>query len=239
MLGVVASGRRTAATDANFNVVSLLLPMHDAAGATTGTDVSPRVKTMTRGNTGGISATGAHFGNNSWAQGNVGDYLGTPDHVDFDPGTGPLMVEFFVYTTAAGTVQVFFQKAVGTGLYPYNVQMNAANKFRFLAFNNSSSLIVNLTGTTTIANSTLYFVQAGRCPAFGTATTYGLAVNGSIEATVDPGAQTMFQNSGKLIIGGDDGSGSFPLKGGMNNIRMSLCDRPIAVPTAQWPEAGP
>lgn len=218
-------------TDPNFNDVSILLPFHDPNGSTTITDYSPRPKTVTPSGTGNVSNTVTKFGNNSYRQDAVGDYMGTPNNAEFDPVAGDFTIEFFVQFTTISS-QTLVMKAIGTGVYPYQVNISLS-KFNFLCFNNSSSLIVNLTGTTTVTTGVLYFVQARR-----SGNDFALAVDGVQEATSNPGSHTLFANTGKFNIGGDDVIGGNPLRGYVNNFRFTKgVARTFAVPTAQWPEA--
>lgn len=222
-------------TDPNFNDVSLLLPVHDANGSATITDYSPRPKTMTRSGSGTASNTVTKFGNNSYKQGVTGDYLGTPDNSEFDFVSGDWSIEFFVQFNAVGaTSQLLIVKAIGTGLYPYSIFLTGTtNKIGLQCFNNASSLVVDIVGTTTISAGVQYFIQAVR-----SGNVFSINVDGAQEASVNPGATTMYVTAGKFTIGNNDAGGGLQLDGYVNSLRVTKgVARQIAVPTAQWPEA--
>lgn len=88
-----------AATDPYFANVSSLLHMDGANGSTTFTD--QKGKTWTAGGTADISTSFSVFGG---ASGDFpGQYISTPNHADFDFGSGDFTVEGWVRITTIGS----------------------------------------------------------------------------------------------------------------------------------------
>lgn len=222
-------------SDPNFNDVALLLPLHDGHGSVVFTDYSPRVKTMTKSGTGSVSNIVTQFGNNSYLQSNVGDYLGTPDNTDFQMGSGALSLELFVHFTSVSAVAYILTKQVSTGYTPWQISATAANKIMFVSYDNAGTpaLRVNLLSTTTITTGVSYFIQVIR----STGNRWDLCINGTSEANVTPAAYSVYTDTAKVLIGGDDTVGAYILRGYVNTLRITKAvARAIAVPVAQWPQ---
>jgi hypothetical protein len=79
------------------NNVVLHVPMTGANDSTTFTDVSPSPKTITVNGDTKISTAQSKWGNGSGYFDGTGDYLTTPNHADFNFGTGDFTIEAWTY----------------------------------------------------------------------------------------------------------------------------------------------
>ena len=93
--------------DPNFANVSLLLHGNGADGSTTFTDNSPNAFTVTGFGNAQINTAIKQFGTGSIKLDGNGDYLTTPDNIDYQFGTGDFTVETWVrFNSTSGFVPI-------------------------------------------------------------------------------------------------------------------------------------
>lgn len=232
-------GRAVAPTgrDPFFNNVSLLLHGEGADAGTTITDSSPRTKTCTAVNEATTRTAQFQFGAASVlvATATNSSVVTVPDHADFNLGNGTFTLEMWVrLVTLTASSQILLTKATGTGVYPFTLAYNgsASGKFRFLCFNNASSLVVTIDSTTTVAADTWYFLQARRA-----GDTFALAVNGVQEGSTTT-AVTLFNDSAPVSVGNYSSAATFPLRGYFDDVRITKgAARPFVLPGASFPDS--
>jgi hypothetical protein len=213
--------------------VSLLLHADGTNGSTTFTDSSPTTKTVTAsGST--ISTAQYIFGGSSGliATATSSNDLTIPNHTDFSLSTGDFTLEVWVYVTTV-QISIILQKAVGTGSYPWQVYITSGSKFGFRGLNTVPALVYDLTSTTSVSPNTWYFIQARR-----SGNDFALAINGTQEATSNPGSTTLYSDTAHVVIGNYDSGATFPLVGYVDDVRITKgIARPFALPTTAFPNS--
>ena len=224
--------------DPYFSSVVLLLHMDGADGGTTFIDSSSANRVAS--NIGVVTKPDVkRFGSASAliSTGPGDPRLSYTNSVDFDVGNGDFTIECWIYVPTGHPTSnsVIMTKAVGTGTYPYMLNIDASGKLRFAGFNTSDVLIYNLQGTTVLAHDTMYFVQGRR-----SGDTLALAVNGVQEASVNvtAGASLRYNASAPLSVGNYDAGGSYPVYGYIDDFRFTKgVARAFAVPTRPFPNS--
>jgi hypothetical protein len=233
---LLMGGGATGPTDPDFASVSLLLHMEGADAGTSFVDSSSNAHTMTAGGV-TTSTAQAKFGGSSMLVGTAGNsnQLETGDHTTLQASTEDFTIEAWVYFNALpATTSVIYTKASGTGSYPYQLVRTTANKFRLLCLNSGGTLVVDITGTTTVTTGVWYFVQARRSGG-----TFALAVDGAQEATVTPGVSpTLFSGVTNTVIGNLNSTSAFPVVGYVDEVRFTKgVARAFTLPTAAFPNS--
>jgi hypothetical protein len=156
----------------------------------------------------------------------TGDWLTAIDNPQLQLGTGDFTIEGWFYLTANGTAYGIVSKgAASTG---WSVNVTSGNRIQF------SYTAANLTGsTTTLAASTWYYFAVVRS---GSATgNLKIYINGTLEVT-SGGAVTDNFNQTNILYVGASRTGTTPLNGYLQDIRITKAARPItASPTASFP----
>jgi hypothetical protein len=95
-------------TDPNFASVVVLLHMNGTDGSTTFTDVIGKVWTAAADAQ--IDTAQSKFGGASGLFDGTGDQITTPDHADFNFGTGDVTIEFWIrFAAVTGSYEIFSQ----------------------------------------------------------------------------------------------------------------------------------
>lgn len=142
--------------DPNFSNVSLLLHMEGANASTTFIDSSNNAFSVTANGNAQISSTSTKFGIGTALLDGSGDFLTWPSDTAFDIGTGDFTLEMFVRPSATiSRVENLWVGSVSsaTGLY-----VTAAGKIAWWV----DGIGNIITGTTTLAANTWYYVAAKR-----------------------------------------------------------------------------
>jgi len=159
-----------------------------------------------------ISTAQSKFGGSSMAFDGSGDYLLLPSSLNFVFGSGDWTVELFVYLNATGRQGfVTLENNIGTNV-PWEVGLNASNKFRVLVQTSDGQVIID--GTTTPSTGTWYHIAAVRYG--GTVTLY---VNGASEATGNVSTNALVAETNSAYIG--IYAYGFPLNGYIDDLRIT------------------
>lgn len=154
----------------------------------------------------------------------TGDWLTAIDNPQLQLGTGDFTIDGWVYLSAIGVVYGILSK--GTATTGWSVNVTVLNKLQF------SYTASNLTGTTTLATGTWYYFAVVRS---GSATgNLKLYLNGSVEAT-SGGAVTDNFNQTDILYVGASRTGTTPLNGYLQDVRITKAARTITTPTAAFP----
>jgi hypothetical protein len=210
--------------DAYFNLVTLLLNTTSTNGAQNNTfqDSSSNNYTITRsGNP--TQGTFSPFSQTGWSYNlnTTTTYLTVTDTANLRFGSGNFTIEAWVYRAASGAIQTIVSKGAATPT-GYVFQISAANK---LVFTDTST---NITGATTLAANTWYYVAVVRAGTGASQTT--LYVNGVSDATGT--SATTFSQTDNLLVGADRSSLNF-FNGFVSNLRLSNTNRTItSTPTS-------
>lgn len=211
----------SAIKDAYFNIVALLLSTTSTNGAQNNTflDSSSNNYSITRnGNT--TQGTFTPFSQTKFSVHFVSSYLTATDTASLRFGSSNFTIEAWVYRTSSGAVQTIASKGAAspTG---WQFQISVTDK---LVFTDTSTTI---TGATSLATNTWYYVAVVRAGTGSNQTT--IYLNGSSDVTGT--SSTNFNQTDNLLIGANRSLGSFP-NGYISNLRLSNTNRTISsVPT--------
>jgi hypothetical protein len=207
------------ARDAYFNLVTLLLNTTSTNSAQNNTflDSSSNAYSVTRNGT-PIQGTYTPFSQTGWS-GNFNTsttYLTVTDTSNLRFGSANFTIEAWVYRNVAGAIQTIASKGASTPT-GWVFQINAADK---LVFTDTST---SITGTTSLAANTWYYVAVVRAGTGANQTT--LYLNGSSDATGTSG--TNFNQTTNMLIGADRSTLNFA-NGYISNLRLSNTNRTIS-----------
>jgi len=155
----------------------------------------------------------------------TGDWLTTIDKPQLQLGTSDFTIDGWFYLTANGVAYGLVSKgAASTG---WSVNVTSGNRLQF------SYTASNLTGaTTTLAAATWYYFAVVRS---GSATgNLKIYINGSVEATSGGAVNDNFNQTDILYVGASR-TGTTPLNGYLQDIRITRYARTITTPTAAFP----
>jgi hypothetical protein len=141
----------------------------------------------------------------------TGDYLSIADNAAFSYGTGDFTVEFWMYPTTTGaTKRLYFHQTTSTT--QFSITQLTANTINVFA-NNSSTTIIDITGSTAVSANTWTHVAVVR-----SGNTFTLYQNGTSVASGTSSA-SMPDPTGSLYIGALD-TGSDPYTGYLSSYRI-------------------
>lgn len=188
---LAGDGGGGSASDPYWSNVISLLHFDGADGSTTFTDQKGKI--WTAGDNSKISTAQSKFGGASGLFDGSGDYINTPDSVDWFLEAADFTIEMWFRPSAIGARQFLCGQAdVGATNVRNLLEITAAGKFRYLTQNASTA--VSIVGTTTLSAGTWYHLAVTK-----SGTTWRIFVNGNLEgSTVD-------------AFVGNDFSGSFTL----------------------------
>jgi hypothetical protein len=154
----------------------------------------------------------------------TGDWLTAIDSPQLQIGTGDFTIDGWVYLSAISVAYGIISK--GTATTGWSVNVTALNK---LQFSYTASV---LTGTTSLATGTWYYFAVVRS---GSATgNLKIYINGAVEAT-SGGAVTDNFNQTDILYVGASRTGTTPLNGYLQDVRITKYARTITTPTAAFP----
>lgn len=159
-----------------------------------------------------ISTTQSKWGGGSMYFDGTGDYLKVADNPIFSYGTGDFTVEFWMYPTTTGaTKRLYFHQTTSTT--QFSITQLTANTINVFA-NNSSTTIIDITGSTAVSANTWTHVAVVR-----SGSTFTLYQNGTSVASGTSSA-SMPDPTGSLYIGALD-TGSDPYTGYIDDYRIT------------------
>jgi hypothetical protein len=155
----------------------------------------------------------------------TGDWLTAIENPQLQLGTGDFTIDGWVYLSANGVAYGIVSK--GTASTGWSVNVTSGNRLQF------SYTASNLTGaTTTLAATTWYYFAVVRS---GSATgNLKIYINGALEAT-SGGAVTDNFNQTDILYVGASRTGTTPLNGYLQDVRITKAARTITTPTAAFP----
>jgi len=205
--------------DVYFNLVTLLLNTTSTNGAQNNTFLDSSTNTYTITRNGAITqGTFSPFSQTGWSYNlnTTTTYLTVTDTATLRFGSSNFTIEAWVYRAASGAIQTIASKGAATPT-GWVFQISAANKLVFIDTSTS------ITGATTLAANTWYYVAVVRAGTAASQTT--LYVNGTSDATGT--SATTFNQTDNLLVGADRSSLNF-FNGYISNLRLSNTNRTIA-----------
>lgn len=203
--------------------------MNGTAGSTTFSDIKGNVWTPAGGAQ--ISTAHSFFGSGVGVFGG-GQRITTPHSAALALATGDFTIEFLVRFTSSGANHVIVNKGSATGLYAYQVWVDAAGKFGFRGFDSGGSLVYNISDGA-MAVATDYFISARR-----SGSTLSLHVNNALIGSATFAGNLRLAPADPLSIGAFS-DGTAGLYGYLGQVRITPgVVRPTAIPTEAWPLSG-
>jgi hypothetical protein len=156
----------------------------------------------------------------------TGDWLTAIDGTQLQLGTGDFTIDGWLYLSATGAAYGIVSKgAASTG---WSVNVTSGNKLQF------SYTASNLTGATSLVATTWYYFAIVRS---GSATgNLKIYLNSSVDATSGSAVTDNFNQTDILYIGASR-TGSTPLNGYLQDIRVTKYARTISTPIATFDTA--
>lgn len=201
--------------DASYSSVSSLLYLNGNDGDTAITDEKGKVWTP-YGNA-QIDTAQSKFGGASLLLDGTGDYITTPDHADWDFGSGSFTVEGWVRPASFAAVMALFNKRATLGLYsPFGLYLNTTTGAPgMLCSLNGTSWGVNILSSIGLSLDTwahIAFVRNG--------TTFSVYVNGASGASATVSGALM-TNATAVSFGATTTAGDLPFNGHLDCWRVT------------------
>jgi Concanavalin A-like lectin/glucanases superfamily len=161
-----------------------------------------------------IDTAQSKFGGASALFDGGGDHLSIPTSTDWDFGSGDFTIEGWAYVSVSTSVANLISRRTGVDWAPFSLIINS-NKFNFRASTSGSSWAVDITGNSTINDSTWHhfaFVRSG--------STFKMYVDGLAQTATGSTSSALMSSSQAIYIGANsDGTASF--NGWMDDIRIT------------------
>ena len=199
-------------TDPYFSNVVTLLQLNGTNGGTSFPDITG--KTWTRNGDAQTSTSQYKWTGSSLLLDGTGDYLTTPNHVDFQFGSGDFTIEGWFRPTDSTVGHGIVSKMVGGGFGPFAVFQNASNLQFYASSNGSSWDLVSGASIGTVLTNTWYHFAVCR-----SGTNIYCFLNGTLTTTVSSVVGSLYADTNAVSIGAL-GNGS-PFQGNMNDIRLT------------------
>ena len=199
-------------TDANYANVVSRLKFDGSNGSTTFTD--EKSKTWTASGGAQIATAQFRFGGASLRVDGTGDYISTPDHADFDFGSGDFTVEGWLRAdTTSGTGVVIAKHASGTG--PFMVYRNGTTLELYASSNGTTWNLVSAAALGTISTNTWYHWAICR-----SGTNIRAFLNGVVGSTTGVSTSALVSNSTAVTIGSWSGA-ALEFAGYIDDVRIT------------------
>ncbi|WP_414755534.1 LamG-like jellyroll fold domain-containing protein [Anabaena sp. CCY 9910] len=188
------------------------LPFNGANNSTSFTDIA-KGKAISRQNT--IISTAQSVSGGSSAFFDGVSWLSTPDHPDFNFGTGSFSINLdcWIGNSYTNSTRTLIGKSNGGSGERYILSIGSNNKFIFSRRNAAGTSLIYLESQTTISLSTWYNVKASR-----SGDVSFLAINNTIEATANAAGVSVFGDG--LFTIGYLGFAGFYFNGYLDNLRI-------------------
>jgi len=205
------SGGAAPTTDASFAYVPLLLETTSTNGQQNNTflDSSTNNFTITRSGTPTQGSITPYWTAGQWSNYFSSSYLSVADSASLRFGSGNFTIEAWVFRTASGATHTIACKGASTPT-GWVLQISSADKLVFIDTSTS------ITGTTSLAANTWYYVAVVRAGTGASQTT--LYVNGASDGTGT--SATTFSQTDAMRIG-TDRSAANGFAGYVSNLRLS------------------
>jgi len=214
MFAASKSGRAVSAatTDSFFPYVPLLLETTSTNGQQNNTflDSSTNNYTITRNGTPTQGSVTPYWPAGQWSNFFSSSYLSVADSSSLRFGSANFTIEAWIYRTASGATHTIACKGSSTGPTGWVFQISSGDKLVFIDTSTS------ITGTTSLAANTWYYVAVVRAGTGSNQTT--LYVNGVSDGTGT--SATTFSQTDAMRIG-TDRSAANGFSGYVSNLRLS------------------
>lgn len=210
--------RRFEAGDGNDSFTKALLHMNGSDASTTFTDDNSggSAKTWTANGNAQIDTAESKFGGASGLFDGTGDYIDTPDHADFDVGSGDFTVDFWVRRNATGRMATMGQSNSGFAASSISFEFNASNQLKLTLYYNSGASAVSETGATLTDTSGWHHIALIR-----DGNTLYTALDGTLSSGTSVTGITVDNASNKWAIGRDGEYASLYFNGWIDEFRFS------------------
>lgn len=197
-------------------VVSML-HMNGADAATLFTD--ERGKVWTANGNAQIDTAQSKFGGASGLFDGTGDYIDTPDHADFDVGSGNFTIEAWVRLNATGINQYIcgqMDSAATATTRAWSLAVLDTNKLEARVYNSAGTAFV-ATSAGSLTTGQWYHVAVVR-----NGNTMTLYINGTADGSVSVAGVTINNNANKPTIGRPGEYVTLAWNGWIDEFRFSL-----------------
>ncbi len=194
----------------------VLLHMDGVDGSTTFTDESG--KTWTANGNAQIDTAQKKFGTASLLLDGTGDYIDTPDHADFDVGSGNFTVDLWVRRNANGFQRITGQmdSASNISTISWYLQFDPSNHLQGGIYSGSTEYGATSTGTVT-ADSTWHHTALVR-----NGNTITLYIDGTADGTVGVTGITANNSAYRAALGSlGEETAAFKFNGWIDEFRFS------------------
>jgi hypothetical protein len=203
--------------DPDFDSVVLLLPLDGTDGATTTTDFSNTLNTITFSGTAQLDTAIVKYGTASLLLDGNSDYISTPDSTDWYPGTGDYTVEAHINVNDFDGPRL--HSIIANRQHPatrgWQFLVNTTPTIALTCWDAASGVTVNFAGTTTLSTGTWYHVAFTK-----EGTTWRLFIDGNLENTATE-TGTIGDAVQPLQIGIDPSNSSRYFWGNIDNVRIT------------------
>jgi hypothetical protein len=201
-------------TDPDFADVSLLLHGDGTNGSTTIVDSSPSPKTVTAVGDAQISTAQSKFGGSSIAFDGTGDYLTIPPSAEFEFGTDPFTVEFWIYPTTSTTSRAVLSTADNGSFTTGGIDILGISSKLYFYFTvaGSAGSARSIAVSLPTLNTWNHYAFVGVSP-----TDTRVYKNGALEGTSGANRSITFTGQNELVVGARH-SGAGPGVGPIQNF---------------------
>ncbi len=193
------------------------------------TDVSTYAHTLAAQGGASAAASGGVF-DGSLLLASSGDFVLGPTHSVLSLATGDWTIELWV-KQSSGAAAILINRAVGTGVYPYQILVTASGKIQARGFSDAETLAWDVQTAEAISADTWYYVAVRR-----SGSSFELWVDGTLRATATYSGALYSSGSLGLTVGAYD-LGLFSLIGRIDDLRVTAgTARDVsAIPASAFP----
>jgi hypothetical protein len=200
--GMVITGSEKNPVDLYRSNVSLLLHGDGTTGSTTIVDSSPSPKTVTAFGDAQISTAQSKFGGASIAFDGTGDYLTIPPSAEFEFGTDPFTVEFWIYPTTSTTNRAVLSTADNGNFTTGGIDILGVSSNFYFYFTGAGGGVRNIVVSLPTLNTWNHYAFVGVSP-----TDTRVYKNGTLEGTSGLSRNITFTGQNELVVGARHGGG--------------------------------
>jgi hypothetical protein len=198
--------------------VSLLVPMLGENNGTVFPNWSPSPKTITRyGDAKTVTSESKYYGSSAYFDG-IGDYLTTPDHADFELGSGDFTIEAWIYLVSGATYYNFVGQinsmSSNNGRLMFGYWSGA---LQFFCSDGTGNTIVNFSGANSIGLSAWTHVAITKA-----SNVYRFFINGAQDGDSLTNTGALPSLTGLIYLGsGRLGNAQKYYKGYLQDVRVT------------------
>jgi len=199
--------------DPYFSNVSLLLHGDGTNGSTTIVDSSPSPKTVTAVGDAQISTTQSKFGGASLAFDGNGDYLTIPPSTEFEFGTDPFTVEFWIYPTTSTTNRAVLCTVDNGNIDTGGIDILGISSNLYFYFTINGGGVRSIVVSLPTLNTWNHYAFVGVSP-----TDTRVYRNGTLEGTSSSPRDITYTGQNELVVGARHGGGTSGAVGPIQNF---------------------